>query len=147
MGSDNYFQMLLSYIACPIFRLNAANANFIPCWNSKDIACCQKPTFVALYTTYMQCCCNGGIYIYFIDASSTGIWQNMYWKIFVNVLELFCDVYQALPIFLDSLVTAWGAILISVTLILLFGEVRINLRLFKFKVLFNSVQVDILVKP
>ncbi|URE42992.1 CBS domain containing protein, partial [Musa troglodytarum] len=28
----------------------------------------------------------------------------------------------ALPIFLDSLVTAWGAILISVTLILLFGE-------------------------
>ncbi|KAF5444262.1 hypothetical protein F2P56_036750 [Juglans regia] len=30
---------------------------------------------------------------------------------------------EALPIFLDSLVTAWGAILISVTLILLFGEV------------------------
>lgn len=29
---------------------------------------------------------------------------------------------EALPIFLDSLVTAWGAILISVTLILLFGE-------------------------
>ncbi|PPS05579.1 hypothetical protein GOBAR_AA15067 [Gossypium barbadense] len=28
-----------------------------------------------------------------------------------------------LPIFLDSLVTAWGAILISVTLILLFGEI------------------------
>lgn len=31
---------------------------------------------------------------------------------------------QTLPIFLDHLVTAWGAILISVTLILLFGEVR-----------------------
>jgi len=30
---------------------------------------------------------------------------------------------QALPIFLDSLVVAWGAVLISVTLILLFGEV------------------------
>ncbi|XP_028104429.1 DUF21 domain-containing protein At2g14520-like [Camellia sinensis] len=29
---------------------------------------------------------------------------------------------ETLPIFLDSLVTAWGAILISVTLILLFGE-------------------------
>ncbi|KAG5581305.1 hypothetical protein H5410_051932 [Solanum commersonii] len=29
---------------------------------------------------------------------------------------------EALPIFLDSLITAWGAILISVTLILLFGE-------------------------
>ncbi|GMQ01267.1 hypothetical protein CsSME_00047963 [Camellia sinensis var. sinensis] len=28
---------------------------------------------------------------------------------------------EALPIFLDSLVTAWGAILISVTLILLYG--------------------------
>ncbi|KAK4405149.1 DUF21 domain-containing protein [Sesamum angolense] len=30
---------------------------------------------------------------------------------------------EALPIFLDALVTAWGAILISVTLILLFGEI------------------------
>ncbi|KAK2987444.1 hypothetical protein RJ640_018581 [Escallonia rubra] len=30
---------------------------------------------------------------------------------------------QALPIFLDSLISAWGAILISVTLILLFGEI------------------------
>ncbi|XP_078180376.1 DUF21 domain-containing protein At2g14520-like [Carex rostrata] len=30
---------------------------------------------------------------------------------------------EALPIFLDSLVTAWGAIVISVTLILLFGEI------------------------
>lgn len=35
---------------------------------------------------------------------------------------------QALPVFLDSLITAWGAILISVTLILLFGEVRNLLR-------------------
>lgn len=33
--------------------------------------------------------------------------------------------FQTLPIFLDGLVTAWGAILISVTLILLFGEVRL----------------------
>lgn len=30
---------------------------------------------------------------------------------------------EALPIFLDSVVSAWGAILISVTLILLFGEI------------------------
>ncbi|PPD85681.1 hypothetical protein GOBAR_DD17373 [Gossypium barbadense] len=30
---------------------------------------------------------------------------------------------EALPIFLDSLVSAWGAILISVTLILMFGEI------------------------
>ncbi|CAI9786252.1 unnamed protein product [Fraxinus pennsylvanica] len=30
---------------------------------------------------------------------------------------------EALPIFLDSLITAWGAVLISVTLILLFGEI------------------------
>ncbi|OVA07271.1 CBS domain [Macleaya cordata] len=30
---------------------------------------------------------------------------------------------ETLPIFLDSLITAWGAILISVTLILLFGEI------------------------
>ncbi|GAA0172281.1 ion channel [Lithospermum erythrorhizon] len=30
---------------------------------------------------------------------------------------------EALPIFLDGLVTSWGAILISVTLILLFGEI------------------------
>lgn len=34
------------------------------------------------------------------------------------------SLYQALPIFLDGLVSAWGAILISVTLILLFGEVQ-----------------------
>ncbi|PKA54238.1 DUF21 domain-containing protein [Apostasia shenzhenica] len=32
-------------------------------------------------------------------------------------------IKPALPIFLDSLVSAWGAILISVTLILLFGEI------------------------
>ncbi|KAF2320752.1 hypothetical protein GH714_030513 [Hevea brasiliensis] len=31
--------------------------------------------------------------------------------------------HAALPIFLDNLVTAWGAILISVTLILVFGEI------------------------
>ncbi len=30
---------------------------------------------------------------------------------------------QALPIFLNSLLNTWGAILISVTLILMFGEV------------------------
>ncbi|KAG0599527.1 hypothetical protein M758_12G158900 [Ceratodon purpureus] len=30
---------------------------------------------------------------------------------------------EALPIFLDSLVSAWGAVLISVTLILMFGEI------------------------
>lgn len=30
---------------------------------------------------------------------------------------------EALPIFLDSLVPAWGAVLISVTLILMFGEI------------------------
>ncbi|KAK8956522.1 DUF21 domain-containing protein [Platanthera zijinensis] len=30
---------------------------------------------------------------------------------------------EALPIFLDSLISAWGAVLISVTLILLFGEI------------------------
>ncbi|KAL4558040.1 hypothetical protein LXL04_036236 [Taraxacum kok-saghyz] len=30
---------------------------------------------------------------------------------------------ETLPIFLDSLITAWGAILISVTLLLLFGEI------------------------
>uniref|UniRef100_A0A7N2MC12 CNNM transmembrane domain-containing protein n=1 Tax=Quercus lobata TaxID=97700 RepID=A0A7N2MC12_QUELO len=38
---------------------------------------------------------------------------------------LICNavVMETLPIFLDSLVTAWGAIVISVTLVLLFGEV------------------------
>lgn len=45
---------------------------------------------------------------------------------FLNVfviLVIITFVFQTLPIFLDALVTAWGAILISVTLILLFGEV------------------------
>lgn len=40
---------------------------------------------------------------------------------------------QTLPIFLDGLVAAWGAILISVTLILLFGEVRLA-----FPAIFNK---------
>lgn len=43
------------------------------------------------------------------------------------VMIFFFFSFQTLPIFLDSLVTAWGAILISVTLILLFGEVRLAL--------------------
>nr|GEZ71995.1 potassium channel SKOR-like isoform X4 [Tanacetum cinerariifolium] len=44
--------------------------------------------------------------------------QNLIWN---NQVIMLC-VDKALPIFLDGLVTAWGAILISVTLILLFGE-------------------------
>ncbi|CAD5329861.1 unnamed protein product [Arabidopsis thaliana] len=41
------------------------------------------------------------------------------------VTLLICNAaaMETLPIFLDGLVTAWGAILISVTLILLFGEI------------------------
>ncbi|XP_021864847.1 DUF21 domain-containing protein At2g14520-like [Spinacia oleracea] len=35
----------------------------------------------------------------------------------------FAAAMEALPIFLDSLVTAWAAVLLSVTLILLFGEI------------------------
>lgn len=35
--------------------------------------------------------------------------------------------FQALPVFLDNLVPDWGAILISVTLILFFGEVKVSL--------------------
>lgn len=53
-------------------------------------------------------------------------------EIFILVIITF--VFQTLPIFLDALVTAWGAILISVTLILLFGEVR-----FDFTSLFAGV--------
>lgn len=44
----------------------------------------------------------------------------------INVRNIFLWC-QALPIFLDSLITAWGAILVSVTLILLFGEVSLFL--------------------
>lgn len=39
---------------------------------------------------------------------------------------------QTLPIFLDGIVSAWVAIIVSVTLILLFGEVGpFTLKLFK----------------
>lgn len=49
---------------------------------------------------------------------------NIVYSIFkMNIMGFMCWFFQALPIFLDSLVVAWGAILISVTLILLFGEV------------------------
>lgn len=41
----------------------------------------------------------------------------------VSLLLCNAAAMEALPIFLDGLVTAWGAILISVTLILLFGEI------------------------
>ncbi|KAF2543158.1 hypothetical protein F2Q68_00028926 [Brassica cretica] len=40
----------------------------------------------------------------------------------VTLLVCNAAAMETLPIFLDALVTAWGAILISVTLILLFGE-------------------------
>lgn len=97
-------------------------------WNSKDIAGCQEAAFVALYTAFMQCCCNGGIcYGYISSTDDLVTWIGKFYLMFWNFLLLF---YQALPIFLDGLVTAWGAILISVTLILLFGEVRIHLWLF-----------------
>nr|VDC73943.1 unnamed protein product [Brassica rapa] len=41
----------------------------------------------------------------------------------VTLLVCNAAAMETLPIFLDALVTAWGAILISVTLILLFGEI------------------------
>ncbi|KAI8027493.1 DUF21 domain-containing protein [Camellia lanceoleosa] len=43
--------------------------------------------------------------------------------LYAMLLPWRCSFCQTLPIFLDSLVTTWGAILISVTLILLFGEI------------------------
>lgn len=47
-------------------------------------------------------------------------------KWYVNTGFLSVIWFQALPIFLDGLVEAWGAVLISVTLILVFGEVITN---------------------
>jgi len=41
-----------------------------------------------------------------------------------SVFYSICFCHQALPIFLDALLEAWGAVLISVTLILMFGEVN-----------------------
>lgn len=40
-----------------------------------------------------------------------------------NYMDYFVLISQSLPIFLDKLVPPWAAILISVTLILMFGEV------------------------
>eukprot|EP00256_Glycine_max_P056262 XP_014623743.1 DUF21 domain-containing protein At2g14520 isoform X2 [Glycine max] len=52
---------------------------------------------------------------------------------------------EALPIFLDSLVVAWGAILISVTLILLFGELLDFLLGHRHKALFHRAELKTLV--
>lgn len=52
---------------------------------------------------------------------------------------------QALPIFLDSLVTAGIAILLSVTLILLFGEVRVHDH--HFIIFFSKNDVNIELTP
>ncbi|CAL1392065.1 unnamed protein product [Linum trigynum] len=48
--------------------------------------------------------------------------KNQHWLL-CTLLICNAAAMEALPIFLDSLITAWGAILISVTLILLFGEI------------------------
>ncbi|XVF45803.1 hypothetical protein PTKIN_Ptkin02bG0236200 [Pterospermum kingtungense] len=52
---------------------------------------------------------------------------------------------EALPIFLDSLVVAWGAILISVTLILLFGELLDSLLGHGHVALFRRAELKTLV--
>ncbi|CAN0857640.1 DUF21 domain-containing protein At2g14520 [Linum grandiflorum] len=48
--------------------------------------------------------------------------RNQHWLL-CTLLICNAAAMETLPIFLDGLVTAWGAILISVTLILLFGEI------------------------
>ncbi|CAL5386220.1 unnamed protein product [Camellia sinensis] len=53
-------------------------------------------------------------------------WSIKYYKVCIFVIiVVICNAaaMEALPIFLYSLITAWGAILILVTLILLFGEI------------------------
>ncbi|XP_022642377.1 DUF21 domain-containing protein At4g33700 isoform X2 [Vigna radiata var. radiata] len=52
---------------------------------------------------------------------------------------------EALPIFLDSLVVAWGAVLISVTLILLFGELLDYLLGHRHEALFRRAELKTLV--
>lgn len=88
-----------------------------PFHNSEDTASCQESTFVALYTASLQCCCDGGE---IVKALCFIKLLNLVKMIYL----LSCFPFQALPILLDGLIAAWGAILISVTLILLFGEVN-----------------------
>lgn len=52
---------------------------------------------------------------------------------FFELIYVLFFMKQALPIFLDALLPAWGAILISVTLILAFGEVISHEFVFFFK--------------
>lgn len=67
-----------------------------------------------MYPSYRQLSGNGGV---FQLCSHLSINSRMCWIwTFVH--------FQALPIFIDALLPAWGAILISVTLILAFGEVK-----------------------
>lgn len=84
---------------------------------SKDIACCKKSASAALHPTNLQCCCNGGTCYWCLLEKNTSLIYK------ITTILKWPLLFQTLPIFLDGLVTAWGAILISVTLILLFGEV------------------------
>ncbi|KAI7986394.1 DUF21 domain-containing protein [Camellia lanceoleosa] len=75
----------------------------------KDITSCPKTAFIALHIAYMQCCCHGDV-------------------LFVRHFPYFWTVSSCL-----------GAIPISITLILLFGE-GIRARLYLLKTDFLSLQ-------
>ena len=44
-------------------------------------------------------------------------------RLLVTLLIMNCLAYETLPIFLDALVPSWAAVILSTTLILLFGEI------------------------
>lgn len=89
------------------------------CYNSEDNTCCEKSAFIAVYFANLQRCSHGGMHdTDVLNQSFSHLMSRLHHTSDGCIL-----LFQALPVFLDSLISAWGAILISVTLILLFGEV------------------------
>ncbi|KAK8315033.1 hypothetical protein V6Z12_D01G212400 [Gossypium hirsutum] len=68
-------------------------------------------------------CCGTDFIIHILIIVLLVLFAGMMSGLTLGLMSLSLVDLEALPIFLDSLVTAWGAILISVTLILVFGEI------------------------
>lgn len=88
---------------------------------SQNISSCEESASVTLYSSGGKLLGHGGTI-----SALFHLWlDNCELVIFLkgNQSDSLVSLVQALPIFLDKLVPPWAAILISVTLILMFGEV------------------------
>lgn len=113
-----FIHIYITAVIIIIFRLLLDNSSFFSFFLQprfylllKINICCSAPSLYAILWPWRS-----GYYIYIYTPSSIICYCTF------DIFGFSCQ-NQALPIFLDALLPAWGAILISVTLILAFGEV------------------------